>query len=276
MSSLNKVCSRLNKAYDQCHGLCTHARNAKRATPAAAKRPIPWLCITVAASALEVGDDAERPLSADLDAVGNVPVLEPSASVADGLELPVTLVEVADWVVDSEDVLVEVELSLAQLALWGRSFTPAPLQILWANSMVSEREEGREVSEVEAGGLDGRHHLPFCLSAEHLVATQHEMSVRNDLVEQMHLISIMEQVSGMDPVAHSFCCGHQSLGSICRRKNIVTTGSMRYIPHNQEDHSSPGQPPCPGTRRGRAGYSEASLPKASTLMGLMVGLDEMS
>lgn len=88
-----------------------------------------------------MGDDAERPLSGDLEAVDNVSVLEPSASVAEGLEAPVTLVEVADWVLESDDVLVEVELSLAQLALWGRSFTPAPLQILWANSMVSDGEK---------------------------------------------------------------------------------------------------------------------------------------
>lgn len=210
-----------------------------------------------------------------MDAVGKVSVLEPLASVADGLEVPVTPVEVADWVVDSDDVLVEVELSLAQLALWGRSFTPAPLQILWANLMVSER--GREVSARSSlvSALNGRHHLPFCLSSEHLVLTQQEISVRNDLVEQMHLISIIEQVSGIDPVAHSFCLGVSVTRSVDLtwqkpRHSGVNEGAYRAIRKTIHSlGSSRAQEPDEGERDIVKLHS-----KGEYLMYLVVGLAE--
>lgn len=163
-----------------------YARNARIAAPIAARRLVSLPCTRAAPPVLVVGDEAEVDevlvLLSDLEAVGDAELSEEPEVVVAGSSVAV-LFAVVDLLEteESEDVSVALEPPSAQLALLGRSFTPAPLQSWLANLRTAS-----------------------CWSFEHLLATQQDILLIKLLSPQIQATSIVWHCLGMEPVAQSF------------------------------------------------------------------------
>ena len=102
-------------------------------------------CTRAAPPVLVVGDDAEVDevlvLLPDLEEVGDAEMSEePEVVVADSFVAVLFAAVDLPEAEESEEVSVALELPSAQLALLGRSFTPAPLQSWLANLRTATRD----------------------------------------------------------------------------------------------------------------------------------------